>query len=199
MARLHIAYDFKKDAVKTNKELRSFLSKINKDYQQLTAGGGSVSGSGGVKSKNKPQNESIHMDGTESYDELDEDMQELLNEHQVKDDPDDGSTDGACDDNNQELVELLGANNDVIEIQEPRLSRNQLITIHDSTENDGPPANIMYIIDGNSEMDSNDSDYVPDYSDENTADDPIDTQLEYLEYDENVDQLCDAVSCIFLP
>lgn len=204
MARLHIAYDFKKDASATNTELRSFLSKVNKDYQQLTAGGG---GSGGAKSKNKSRNESIQMDGLESYDELDENIEALIEEHEekvFKIDADDALTDekSAVDDDNQELVEILTTSNSVVELQETQTTRRHVVAIAENGNDEPSDTMAVYFIEddneeNNSEMDSNDSDYVPnEYSDENAGEiiinDNID-EAQYLEFDENTDQLYDAV------
>lgn len=201
LTRLHIAYEFKKDAVTTNKELRSFLSKVEKDYQQLTAGGG-------AKSKNKSRNESIQMDGTESYDELDENIEALIEEQEGQNvykvlADDDGLTDDndekptVADENNQELVEILGTNNGVVELQETRSTRH-LVTIAENANDEPTDGLAVYFIEDDSEMISNDSDYVPNEypSDENAGEMITDdlNEPQYLEYDENGDQLYDAVS-----
>lgn len=195
LARLHIAYDFKKDAVTTNKELRSFLLKVNKDYQQLTAGGG-----GGAKPKNKSRNENIQLDGVESYDELDENIDALIEEqegqvYKIVDDDALAEEKPSIDDNNQELVEILATDNGAVELRETRSARH-LVAITEN-ENEGPSDGVaVYYIednneDENDEMDSNDSDYVPmEYSDEHGSElitnEDID-EAQYLEYDENVD------------
>lgn len=201
LARLCIAYDFKKDAVTTNKELRSFLQKVNKDYQQLTAGSG-------AKQKTKSRNESIQMDGIESYDELDENIDALIEEQEgqvFKVIEGDALAAGkpTIDDNNQELVEILATDNGAVELQDTRASRH-LVAIADNA-NDGPSDGVaVYFIDDNNEdeheqdeMDSNDSDYEPhEYSDENTGElitnEDID-DAQYLDYDENIDQMSVAV------
>lgn len=203
LARLHIAYDFKKDAVTTNKELRSFLLKVNKDYQQLTAGGG-----GGAKPKNKSRNENVQLDGLESYDELDENIEQLLIEEQegqvykiVDDEALLEEKPSPHDDNNQELVEILATDNGAVELRETHTER-RLVAFAEN-ENCGPSEGVaVYYIednneDENDEMDSNDSDYAPmEYSDEHGSDvitnEDID-DAQYLEYDENVDQLGDTV------
>lgn len=202
LARLHIAYAFKRDAVTTDKELRSFLSKVNKDYQQLTAGGG--------KSKNKSRCESIQLDGVDSYNELDENIEALIEEqegHHVYIDDDSLTDDNdekpsivpaspVPDDTNQELVEMLGTSNGVVELQETRSTRH-LVAIAENANDEPADSVAVYFIEDDSEMVSNDSDYVPhEYpSDENggemIADDLNEPQ--YLEYEENADH-DDAVS-----
>lgn len=205
LARLHIAYDFKKDAVTTNNELRSFLLKVNKDYQQLTAGGS-------AKSKNKSQNDSIQMDGVETDDELDENIEALIEEQEgqnvykiLADEviADDSLTDDndekppAVDDNNQELVDILGTSNGVVELQETQRTTRHLVAIAENANDEPPESVAVYFIEDDGEMVSNDSDYVPnEYSDENSGEMIADdlNEPQYLEYDENADRLYDAVS-----
>lgn len=187
MKRLRIAYQFKKDAIESNNKQRSFISQTNKHFQQFTK-------------RDKLQKESVQIESADSYDELDEEMHELIYDHQPDDshyknelDEDCLSTDDgkAPIDKNQELVEILGANNGVVEIRETRLS-HQLITNAETDEEqlDSVP---VYFIEENNEIESNDSDYaIDEYTDELITNDTNEPQ--YLEYDENIDQMDDAVS-----
>lgn len=198
LTRLHIAYDFKKDANTTNSELRNFLSKVNKDYEELTAGGS--------KSKSKTRSESLQSEDIDSFDELDENIEALIEEHEGQHVyiTDEGFTDDndekpqiVADENNQELVELLGTGNGDLDFQENRTTRH-LVTITENASDEPTDGVALYFIEDESEMVSNDSDYIPNEypSDENTGEMITDelNEPQYLEYDENADQLGDAVS-----
>lgn len=202
LKRLHIAYHFKKEAVKSNNEMLSFLSKVNKDYQQLTVGSA-------VKAENQTQNDSVHIDGVESYDELDDEMEALVDEHHLEmqneneneNDIDDGLADDnerSATDEGQGLVEILGASDgDVFQIQDAR-SIHKFVTVQE-TANDEQAVNLIFLED-NVEIDSNDSEYVVnEYNDENAVEMITDgmNEPQYLDYDENDDQLYDEVGYLF--
>lgn len=187
VARLHIAYEFKKKAVDSNDRMRSFISNATKDFQQITGGS--------AKSRSKSQRGDIQIDSADSYDELDDDMQALIYEHQpdesdYKDLDDDLSTDdtNTAIDKNQELVEILGANNNgVVEFQETNVNNED---IEDNLT--------AYYFEENPVEDNNDCDYVVDeFEDENTSEMIIAEEAnepQYLEFEENVDLLYEAVS-----
>ncbi|XP_055297611.1 zinc finger protein 300-like [Sitodiplosis mosellana] len=179
LARLQIAYDFKKDAIASNRELRSFISNVNKQFQQVT-GTNTVD----TKSKRKSQ-----KDGeSESFDELEEDMQALIDDEQVtefKDIEIDLPDDTKKEIDRDQLVEILGDNN-AITIRKTRSGRTFAVQ-EDST--DEPPENMeVFLVEEGSEVETG---YIVDEYDQNAGElitDETD-EPQYLEDDENDDQL----------
>lgn len=185
LARLQIAYDFKKVAIASNRELRSFISNVNKQFQQVT-------GSSGVKSNKRTRSQE---EGNESFDELDEDMQDLLDEEQETADYKD--LDGDSSDENKktidrdQLVEILG-DNSAISIRKSR-ERSTLSTVQEDGNDDYPEDITVFLVDENSEVESG---FIVDESDQNAGElitDETD-EPQYLDDDENDDQMYDAVS-----
>lgn len=175
MARLQIAYDFKKEALASNHELRSFISNVNKQFQQVT-------GSSGIKSSRKPLPQ---PGGSESYDELDEDMQELLYEEQETTDYKDLDVDSS-DENKKtidrdQLVEILGDNN-AISVRKTR-ERRSLTTIQEDANDEQPESMEVFLVEENSEVESG---YIVDEYDQNTGELITDeTDEQYLDDDED--------------
>lgn len=178
LKRLQIAYDFKKEAIATNRHLRSFISKVNKQFQQVTS-------TNNIKTKKEPQKD----DANESYDELEEDMQELLEEEH--DGIDYKEIDGDSSDEHKktidrdQLVEILGDNNSIT-ILKPGESNIQEDT--NENENDEQPENMeVFLVEENSEMESS---FIIDDYEQNTE---FITDEQYLEDDENDDQIYETV------
>lgn len=151
--------------------------------------------------ENISQDNAVQIDGVESYDELDEDFEALIGEHHFEarhDDIDDGLVDvKSPTDENQGLVEMLGASDGgIFAIRETRTTR-QFGTVEDNTNDEQTDGVEVFYIEGNVEIGSNDSDYVPneEYSDENAGEMTTDgiNEPQYLEYDENDDQLYEMV------
>lgn len=145
LARLQIAYDFKKEAISSNRELRSFISDVNNKFKQVTSS--SVSSK---VSKKRPRKESS-QEG-ESYDELDDDMQDLIADEyrDIDGDLSDGNN-KAID--REQLVEILGDNSSATD-KKPRVIptvKETLITIDDE-----PPESMeVFLVEDNNEIDSN--------------------------------------------
>lgn len=174
MARLQIAYDFKREAIASNRELRSFISNVNKQFQQVTS-------STSVKLKQK----TLKVGGSESYDELDEDMQELLEDEQ---DVDKESESDLSDENKKtmdrdQLVEILGDNNGITILKpgEPQI----LTTIQEDVNEEAPVSMEVFLVEENSEVESG---YILDEYDQNDGEFITDdTDEQYLEEDDNED------------
>lgn len=170
------------------------MSKVTKDYQQLTVGGA-------VESGNSSQDDAVQIDGVESYDALDEDIEALIDDHHLEsrnDDVGDGLVEEKLPgDENQGLVEMLGGSDgDIFAIHESE-STGQFGTVEDSSPDEQADGVEVFFIEENVDVGSNDSDYVlnEEYSDENAGEMITDAtnEAQYLEYDENDDQLYDHV------
>lgn len=180
LARLHIAYDFRKDAVAANRELRSFISNVNKQFQQVTA-------NNTVDCKSKMR---TRKDGnSESYDELEEDMQALIDDAQdiqFKFDAD-LSDDTKKTIDREELVEILGEN-DGITIRKTRSGRT--IAVQEDTLDEPPESMEVFLVDEEVE-----TGYIVDeYEQEHNASELITDETDepqYLEDDD--DQLYEPV------
>lgn len=167
---------------------------MTKDYQQLTVGGA-------VESGNSSQDDAVQIDGVESYDALDEDIEALIDDHHLEsrnDDVGDGLVEEKLPvDESQGLVEMLGGSDgDIFAIHESE-STGQFGTVEDSSPDEQADGVEVFFIEENVDVGSNDSDYVlnEEYSDENAGEMITDTtnEAQYLEYDENDDQLYDHV------
>lgn len=181
LTRLQIAYDFRKEAEASNQDLHSFISNVNKQFQQVT-------GSSTVLGKSKQR---TRKDGeSESIDELEEDMQALIDEEQedVFKDIDADLDDGKKTIDRDQLVEILGDNN-AITIRKTRSGRTIAVQ-EDAT--DEPPENMeVFLVDEEVE-----SGYIVDEYDQNAGElitDETD-EPQYLEDDDNDDQLYEPVS-----
>lgn len=189
LARLQIAYDFKQDAIAANHELRSFISNVNKQFQQVT---GSTSGSS--KSRKRPREDSLQQDESESYYDLEDDMQALIDDEQDEDEFKDFKDldEDSSDENKKkiardQLVEILGDNN-AISIRKTEHAQS-LVTIQDDTI-DEPPENMeLFIVEDNNE--SANITYECEQSPGELITDETD-EPQYLEDDEN-DDLYDSV------
>lgn len=179
LARLQIAYDFKREAIASTRELRSFISNVNKQFQQVT-------GSNSVKLKKKPLKEG----GSESYDELDEDMQELL-EDDDKEFESDLSDENKKTIDRAQLVEILGDNNGITVLKP--VESQILTTIQEEPPDDeeAPESMEVFLVDESSEIESG---YIVDEYDQNAGEFITDdTDEQYLEEDDNDDQLYEMV------
>lgn len=174
LARLQIAYDFKKDAVASNQHLRSFISNVNKQFQQVTA-------SNTILNKFKRRTQ---KDGeSESFDELEEDIQALIEDEQeyklVDTDLSDDTKKSTID--REQLVEILGDNN-AITIRKTRSGRT--IAIQEETFDEPQETMEVFLVEEGSEIeptyieyDQNASELIAEETDE----------PQYLEDDENED------------
>lgn len=144
LARLQIAYDFKKDAIASNQHLRSFISNVNKQFQQVTASNTILN-----KSKRRTQ-----KDGeSESFDELEEDMQALIDDEQeieyklvdtdLLDDTKKSTTD------RDQLVEILGDNN-AITIRKTRSGRT--FAVQEETIDEPQETMEVFLVEDGSEI-----------------------------------------------
>lgn len=196
LARLQIAYDFKKEAISSNRELRSFISDVNNKFKQVTSS--SVSAK---VSKKRPRKESS-QEG-ESYDELDDDMQDLIADEyrDIDGDLSDGNS-KAID--REQLVEILGDNGSTADRKTRVLPTVKETSI---TIDDEPPESMeVFLVDENNEVDS--SYVIYDYeqqpggsmTDESEEpqfleDDEQDNNDEDIaEIDENFDEIYEIVS-----
>lgn len=182
LARLQIAYDFKREAIASTRELRSFISNVNKQFQQVT-------GSNSVKLKKKPLKEG----GSESYDELDEDMQELL-EDDDKEFESDLSDENKKTIDRAQLVEILGDNNGITVLKP--VEQQILTTIQEEPPDDeeAPESMEVFLVDESSEIESG---YIVDEYDQNAGEFITDdTDEQYLEEDDNDDQLYEMVKSL---
>lgn len=174
LARLQIAYDFKKDAVASNQHLRSFISNVNKQFQQVTA-------SNTILNKFKRRTQ---KDGeSESFDELEEDIQALIEDEQeyklVDTDLSDDTKKSTID--REQLVEILGDNN-AITIRKTRSGRT--IAIQEEKFDEPQETMEVFLVEEGSEIeptyieyDQNASELIAEETDE----------PQYLEDDENED------------
>lgn len=182
---MQIAYDFKKDAIASNRDLRSFISNVNKQFQQVTGSSNAVV----AKSERRSQ-----KDGeSELFDELEEDMQALIDDEQeteFKDIDADSSDDTKKTIDRDQLVEILGDNN-AITIRKTRSGRT--ISVQEEAI-DEPPENMeVFLVEENSEIETG---YIIDDYEQNPGElitDETD-EPQYLEDDDNDDQLYDPVS-----
>lgn len=108
LTRLHIAYEFKKQAESSDRELRSFITGVNQKFIQVT---------GKCSKLSKDNNKKTWAKGSEIVlpDELDEDMEALLNEEDDVTQPySTYETSENVDDKQviprEQLVEILGEN-----------------------------------------------------------------------------------------
>lgn len=139
LARLRVAYEFKKQAEASDQHIRGFIQDVNKKFQQVTGGSASV--------KNVVKKENIDDASIDSFDELDEDMQMLINDEQesttyvnfANNLHDVGKQTLARD----QLVEILGENGTIAS----QVSQQRLI---DDTYNT-PPQNMEVLIVGEEE------------------------------------------------
>lgn len=185
LARLQIAYDFKNDAIASNRDLRSFISNVNKQFQQVTGSSSAIV----AKSKRTSQ-----KDGeSEMFDELEEDMQALIDDEQeieFKDIDTDLSDDTKKTIDRDQLVEILGDNN-AITIRKTRSGRT--IAIQEDVT-DEPPENMeVFLVEETNEVESG---YIVDEYEQNAGElitDETD-EPQYLEDDDNDDQLYEPVS-----
>lgn len=172
LARLQIAYEFKKDAIASNHHIRSFISDVNKQFQQVT-------GTNSIPSKSvkrKPKD-----DDRESYDELEEDIQALIYEEreiELKEFDAEPSDDAKKTIDREKLVEILGENN-ANSIQKTHTS--QMVTIHEETSSDEPPESMeVLLVDEEGEVEPG---YIVDEYDQNTGE--LITDEQYLDDDDN--------------
>lgn len=182
LARLNIAYDFKKQAEGSDLHVRSFISDVNKRFQQVTG----KSGSSNFIKKQYIKHENSQEGENESYDELDEDMQMLIQDEQestsykvlISDVPTEIKPASR-----EQLVEILGENSAItlrktrsnipinIENTNDGESQNMEVFIVDDGEVEVEPG---YIIEGDEEYDPNSSEMITD-----------EIEAQYLEDDEN--------------
>lgn len=172
LARLQIAYEFKRDAIASIHHLRSFILDVNKQFQQVT--GTNAIPSKSVKRKQKD-------DDSESYDELEEDIQALVYEEreiELKEFDAEPSDDAKKTIDREKLVEILGENN-AISIQKTQNTR--MVTIHEETSSDEPPESMeVLLVDEEGEVEPG---YIVDEYDQNTGE--LITDEQYLEDDDN--------------
>lgn len=179
LARLQIAYNFKKDAIASNQHLRNFISNVNKQLQHV---------SNAVHSKSKQRTQ--HDGENDTFDELEEDMQALIDDEQIEfknNDTDHLSDDDKKTIDRDQLVEILGDNN-AITIRKTRSGRT--ITVQEDTI-DEPPENMeVFLVDEEVE-----SGFIVDEYDQNAGELMTDEtdEPQYLEDDENEDQLYEPV------
>lgn len=184
LARLQIAYDFKKDAIASNRDLRSFISNVNKQFQQVTCSNSMIN-----KSKKRPRKD----EESEEYDELEDDMQALIEDEQetveYKEIDVDLTDDAKKTIDREQLVEILGENN-AITVRKTRSGRT-LATVQEDTS-DEPPENMeVFLVDESGDVESG---YIIDEYEQNTAElitDETD-EPQYLDDDDN-DELYEMV------
>lgn len=187
LARLHIAYDFKKEATTSNRQLQSFLSNVNKQFQQVTGTGSSSNVS---KSKKNP-NTIAQQVVSESYDELEEDMQALIDDEQEVEfkDIDAESTDEIKKElERDQLVEILGDNN-AISVRRTRSAR--LVALQEDSSEEPSENMEVFLVDESGEVESG---YIVDEYEGDGELITDETETQYLEEEENDDQFYETVS-----
>ncbi|XP_031627218.1 zinc finger and SCAN domain-containing protein 12-like [Contarinia nasturtii] len=162
LARLQIAYDFKRQAVESHRELRSFISNVNKQFKQVT----------GTKTKQK--------DGeSESYDELEDDMQAIIDDEvEYKEIDVEFSDDTKKAIDREQLVEILGENNAIT------IRKTRAVKIQEDANNEAPENMEVYLVEEGHEGESG---FILDEYDENGGELIVD-DVDYLE-DDDIDDL----------
>lgn len=210
LARLQIAYDFKKEAISSNRELRSFISDVNNKFKQVTSSSSGGGGSGSKVSKKRVRKESDRQPaGNESYDdELDDDIliQDLIADEYRELDEDEINK--AID--RDRLVEILGDNSATV-IQR---KKSQIRTVKDDIDDEPPESMEVFLVDENSEVEPNfivyDYEQLPNESitdeseepqfledDDNDNDEQDEQDEDSQDGDENDDQLYEIVGAFF--
>lgn len=181
LARLQIAYDFKRQAVESNRELRSFISNVNKQFQQVTAN----NALGKLKNRQKDVE-------SESYDELEDDMQAMIEDEveykEIEVEYADETKKTEID--RDQLVEILGDNN-AITIRKTR------VTVQEDASNENVE---VYLMDTGMETENEvDTEYMLDEYEQNEGElitDDID-EAQYLEEDHIEDPDYESVRNFF--
>lgn len=179
LARLQVAYDFKNEAISSNRELRSFISDVNKQFQQVTSSGSS--NNTGLRVSKKRARKSSQTGGSESDDELDEDIRELITDEYRE-------IDGELSDENvkaidrEQLVEILG-DNSATTVRKTRSMRS----VKEDPIDESPESMEVFLVDENSEVDPN---YIVYDYEQQTAESITDESEEpqFLEDEENEEQ-----------
>lgn len=179
LTRLHIAYEFKKQAESSDRKLRSFITGVNQTFIQVT---------GKCTKSSKDNNKKAWTNGSQLVlpDELDEDMEALLNE---EDDVTQAysayETAEHLDDKHviprEQLVEILGENSS----SGQKASIKRSVTYIEESCNGEPEDMEVFLLE---EPDTDQGCIIEgiesgEYYDEDISETLEETDAQYLEYD----------------
>lgn len=175
VARLRVAYEFKKQAESSDRHLRSFISDVNRKFKQVT----------GSTTNNSPNKNKKWIKETNSSDELEDDIEALLNDEEGA--YSSYGTDRSVDDKKtiprEQLVEILGESSSNVRKTSGKQTNNYI----EEAAYDEPQEMEIFLVDERDVEDGcivegMESDEYDEIASELTNDE---TEPQYLDYDVN--------------